>query len=54
MQRSADDEGSLLGRRQLVPALVALDQPEHEIALAESERVDPAAVVAAETLLVDR
>jgi hypothetical protein len=53
-QHPADNERSLPGRRQLVHALSALDQPEYEISFAKRERVNFLAVVTSQLLLVER
>jgi hypothetical protein len=51
-QHPADNERSLPGRRQLVHALGALDQPEYEISFAKCERANLSAVVSSQLLLV--
>ena len=48
-----DDEGSLPRGGELVLAGCPLDQPEHHVPLAKSERADLLAVVASQALLVD-
>jgi hypothetical protein len=53
-QHPADNEWSLLGRRQLVHALSALDQPEYEISFAERERANFPAMVSSQLLLIER
>jgi hypothetical protein len=53
-QHPADNERSLPGRRQLVHALSALDQPEYEISFAKRERVNFSAVVSSLLLLIER
>jgi hypothetical protein len=52
-QHLADNERSLPGRRQLVHALSALDQPEYEISFAKHERVNFPAVVSSQQLLIE-
>jgi hypothetical protein len=53
-QHPADNERSLPGRRQLVHALSALDQPEYEISFAKCEWANFLAVVSSQLLLVER
>jgi hypothetical protein len=53
-QHPVDNERSLPGRRQLVHALSALDQPEYEISFAKREWVNFLAVVSSQLLLIER
>jgi hypothetical protein len=53
-QHPANNERSLPGRRQLVHALSALDQPEYKISFAKRERANFPAVVSSQLLLVER
>jgi hypothetical protein len=53
-QHPADNERSLPGRRQLVHALSALDQPEYEISFVKRERVNFPAVISSQLLLIER
>jgi hypothetical protein len=53
-QHPADNEWSLLGKRQLVHALSALDQPEYEVSFAKREWANFPAVVSSQLLLVKR
>jgi hypothetical protein len=53
-QHPANNERSLPGRRQLVHALSALDQPEYEISFAKCEWANFPAVVSSQLLLIER
>jgi hypothetical protein len=53
-QHPANNERSLPGRRQLVHALSALDQPKYEISFAERERANFLAMVSSQQLLIER
>ena len=53
VENLADDEGAFPRGSQLVLAGCPLDEPEHEVALAEREGFDLLAVVVAQALLVD-
>ena len=47
-----DDKGSFPGRRELVMALVALLEPQHQVTNSEGLASDSSSVVASESLLV--
>ena len=47
-----DDEGSFPRRRELVVALVALPEPQHQVTNSEGSASDSSSVVASEGLLV--
>ena len=47
-----DDEGSFPGRREIVASLVALSEPQHQVADPEGTASDSSSMVASESLLV--
>ena len=53
-QHFADDERAFPRWRQLVLAGCSLDQPEHKVAFLEDPGFDPAAMITAQVLLVNR